>query len=147
METGTLEEFFAAQAEWSRSVFGADHERGPAGPLKHLAKEVVEAQANPGDLMEYVDCLFLVFDSCRRAGFNLEQLREGCWRKLAINKSRTWQKPTSDEPVEHVRDEARQVMPRVDGVSFRCECGCNVFTEIGTKRYRCNSCDATYQGE
>ena len=39
------------------------------------------------------------------------------------------------------------VMPRVNGKTFRCECGCNVFTEIGPLKYRCNGCRALYQGE
>jgi hypothetical protein len=39
------------------------------------------------------------------------------------------------------------VMPKVDGKHFRCECGCNVFTEYERYKYRCNSCYATYCGE
>lgn len=100
----TLEDFFHAQAAWSQATFGKDSERGPAGPLKHLAKEVKEALANPTDLMEYVDLQFLVFDALRRAGFTLEQLRHGCNVKLKINQARQWPKASSDEPVEHVRD-------------------------------------------
>ena len=30
-------EFAKAQAEWSQATFGLDSERGPVGPLKHLA--------------------------------------------------------------------------------------------------------------
>lgn len=40
-----------------------------------------------------------------------------------------------------------QVMPKVGGKSFRCDCGCNVFTKIGEYRYRCNACRTAYQGE
>ena len=40
-----------------------------------------------------------------------------------------------------------QVMPKVGGKSFRCDCGCNVFTKIGVYRYKCNACRAIYQGE
>jgi hypothetical protein len=31
--------------------------------------------------------------------------------------------------------------------SFRCTCGCNVFSVIGDHRYQCNSCLETYTGE
>lgn len=100
----TMESFFVEQAKWSQATFGTDKERGPAGPLKHLAKEVQEALACPGDLMEYTDLLFLVFDATRRAGFAYDQLLESAWKKLAINKARTWPKPSAcDEPVEHDR--------------------------------------------
>lgn len=96
--------FWAQQAEWSRATFGSDMERGPAGALKHLAKEVAEAQKSPDDIMEYVDCLFLTFDASRRAGFSYDELLAAAWRKLEINKARKWSKPTSDEPVEHDRN-------------------------------------------
>lgn len=95
--------FWHAHSEWSQATFGTDQERGPVGSLKHLAKEVQEVLADPTDIIEFADLLFLVFDSTRRAGFTPEQLIEAANAKLAVNKSRQWQKPTSDEPVEHVR--------------------------------------------
>ena len=40
------------------------------------------------------------------------------------------------------------VMPVVDGKSFRCDCRCNVFKRIiGTQVYVCNACGARYHGE
>ncbi len=46
----------------------------------------------------------------------------------------------------------KQVMIKLPGAqrSFRCEvqtCGCNVFTEISPKKYKCNSCGEQYLGE
>lgn len=41
----------------------------------------------------------------------------------------------------------RQVMPKVDGKSFRCACGCNVFTDTSVLHYTCNSCGAKFVGE
>ena len=100
-----IQRFWSAQAEWSRATFGEDHERDHFGPLKHLAKEAVEAQVRPPDFTEIADCLFLVFDAARRSGMTLETLISVAERKLIINKARRWNKPTTDEPVEHVRDE------------------------------------------
>ncbi len=40
-------------------------------------------------------------------------------------------------------------MPRINGVTFRCSCGCNVFRKL-VKRpevYVCNSCGDRYVGE
>jgi hypothetical protein len=71
--------------------------------LKHLAKEAVEAQVRPADTLEIADCLFLVFDAARRAGLTLEGLITVAEAKLLINKARKWSKPSSDEPVEHIR--------------------------------------------
>lgn len=101
------EKFWDEQAKWSRQTFGSDAERGPTGPLKHLEKEAREAQAEAekshDQHCEIVDCLFLVFDAARRAGLSHDEMFSLAFQKLNINKRRTWQKPTSDEPVEHVR--------------------------------------------
>lgn len=94
------------QAEWSQATFGADTERGPMGALKHLEKEARECQdavGTPELLEEMADCLLLLIDASRRARFSPTQLVEAALEKLEKNKRRTWPKPTSDEPVEHVR--------------------------------------------
>ncbi len=100
----TMHSFWEQQAEWSEATFGPTAERGPIGPLKHLAKEVQEVLKDPTDIMEFADCLFLVFDATRRAGFTFDQLRDAAFTKLEINKSRHWPKPSKgDEAVEHDR--------------------------------------------
>jgi dATP/dGTP diphosphohydrolase len=99
-----VQRFWNAQAEWSQATFGTDNERDHIGPLKHLAKEAVEAQVRPSDPVEIADCLFLVFDAARRSGMTLDTLISVAEQKLLVNKFRKWQKPTDDNPVEHVRD-------------------------------------------
>ena len=39
------------------------------------------------------------------------------------------------------------VMIKLDGNSFRCECGGNVFAKLRSGKYRCNSCEVLYEGE
>ena len=41
----------------------------------------------------------------------------------------------------------RQVMPIINGKAFRCDCGCNVFTEVDMLRFKCNGCGARWIGE
>ncbi len=92
------------QAEWSQATFGSDKERGPIGALKHLEKEAREAAANPSDVKEYADCLILLLDASRRAGFTLLDVVRAATEKMIENKSRQWPKPTvADMPVEHIR--------------------------------------------
>lgn len=99
-----LRAFWQSQAAWSEATFGTTAERGPLGPLKHLAKEVQEVIADPTDVTEFADCVFLVFDAARRAGFTYDELVAAAWTKLEINKARKWQVPTKgDEAVEHDR--------------------------------------------
>jgi hypothetical protein len=100
----TLERFWTEHADWSQKTFGSDIERGPEGPLKHLALEVQECMASPGDLEEYADLILLAFDACRRAGFDYSDLVLACYRKLEKNRVRRWQKAAPGEPTEHVRD-------------------------------------------
>lgn len=117
-------EFWYRQSLWSQQTFGLDRDRGPIGPLRHLEKEVKEAideVYNPeqGSLvidsyglqkvvdtglhMEIVDCFFLVTDAARRSGLDYNQFMDLVDQKLEINKNRTWNKSTTDEPVEHDR--------------------------------------------
>jgi hypothetical protein len=120
-----LSELVGDQAEWSQATFGTDQERGPMGALKHLEKEAREAQeaverisiaavANVGreeavgeakaELnSELADCLLLLLDASRRAGIKFATLVDHAKAKMIVNRQRTWPKPTSDEPVEHVR--------------------------------------------
>lgn len=87
--------------EWSEKTFGTSEERGPIGPLKHLQKEVEEALEAPDDASEYADCLILIIDAARRAGFDIDELLHATHCKMKINRHRKWAKPTSDEPIFH----------------------------------------------
>ena len=44
--------------------------------------------------------------------------------------------------------DSKDLMLRLDGKPFRCECGCNVFKQIGrdSGHYRCNACGTIYEG-
>lgn len=87
-------------AEWSQSTFG---NVGPVGPLKHLSKEALEAAAEPGDLSEWADMQFLLWDAQRRAGITDEQITRAMIEKLAVNKQREWPEPKDGEPRLHIK--------------------------------------------
>lgn len=40
-----------------------------------------------------------------------------------------------------------QVMPKINGKHYRCECGCNVFARTGPSRLECNGCQAKFSTE
>lgn len=96
---------FADHRRWSDKTFGPPNERGPIGPLKHLAKEVVEALEKPYDLFEYADCLLLIVDAAARAGFSWPILLNATAEKLARNQARRWPdwRGLPDLPVEHLK--------------------------------------------
>lgn len=71
-------------AEWSKATFG---NVGPVGPLNHLSKEALEAAAEPGDLSEWADMQFLLWDAQHRAGITDEQITQAMIDKLAVHKT------------------------------------------------------------
>ncbi|WP_259655578.1 DUF550 domain-containing protein [Klebsiella pneumoniae] len=89
-------------AEWSQATFG---NVGPIGPLKHLSKEALEAAAEPGDLSEWADMQFLLWDAQRRAGITDEQITQAMIDKLAVNKQRSWPEPKDGEPRLHINEQ------------------------------------------
>jgi len=97
-------------AEWSQSTFG---DVGPVGPLKHLSKEALEASAEPGDLSEWADMQFLLWDAQRRAGITDEQITLAMIEKLAINKARDWPEPKDGEPRLHIKKAPQQEDPQI----------------------------------
>lgn len=72
------------ETEFARASFVPN----PIGPLKHLSKEALEAAAEPGDLSEWADMQFLLWDAQRRAGITDEQITQAMIDKLAVNKQR-----------------------------------------------------------
>lgn len=95
-------------AEWSQATFGYV---GPVGPLKHLSKEALEAAAEPGDLSEWADMQFLLWDAQRRAGITDEQITQAMIDKLAVNKQRSWPEPKDGEPRLHIKEQPAPVVP------------------------------------
>lgn len=98
-----LIDLYNNHAQWSQATFGADDERGPLGPIRHLRKETYELEAAPTDPEEYADALLLLLDASRRAGISLADLIAAGRAKLEVNKARAWPDGNADQPVEHAR--------------------------------------------
>ncbi|HCM2976974.1 TPA: DUF550 domain-containing protein [Klebsiella pneumoniae] len=108
-------------AEWSQATFG---NVGPVGPLKHLSKEALEAAEQPGDLSEWADMHFLLWDAQRRAGITDEQITQAMIEKLAINKQRSWPEPKDGEPRLHIKERPRKKVDRCDVCTEGARGGC-----------------------
>ncbi|WP_275256090.1 DUF550 domain-containing protein [Citrobacter freundii] len=100
LESIAREQVRGEHAAWSQVIFG---DVGPVGPLKHLSKEAIEAAAEPGDLSEWADMQFLLWDAQRRAGISDEQITRAMVEKLAVNKQREWPEPKDGEPRLHIK--------------------------------------------
>ncbi|HBX3183034.1 TPA: DUF550 domain-containing protein [Klebsiella pneumoniae] len=110
-----------AHAEWSQATFG---NVGPVGQLKHLSKEALEAAAEPGDLSEWADMQFLLWDAQRRAGITDEQITQAMIEKLAVNKQRSWPEPKDGEPRQHIKERPRKKVDRCDVCTEGARGGC-----------------------
>ncbi|ELV2216463.1 DUF550 domain-containing protein [Escherichia coli] len=108
-------------AVWSQATFG---NVGPVGPLKHLSKEAIEAAAEPGDLSEWADMQFLLWDAQRRAGISDEQITRAMVEKLAGNKLRQWPEPKDGEPRQHIKTAHHSVLDRCDTCYEGARGGC-----------------------
>ncbi|ELG6863049.1 DUF550 domain-containing protein [Salmonella enterica] len=100
-------------AEWSDKTFG---DVGPVGPLKHLSKEALEVAAEPGDLSEWADMQFLLWDAQRRAGISDGEITAAMEEKLKVNMARQWPEPKDGEPRLHIKEQTAPVVP--DYASF-----------------------------
>ncbi|MHT06997.1 restriction alleviation protein, Lar family [Escherichia coli] len=95
-------------AKWSQDTFG---NVGPVGPLKHLSKEALEAAAEPGDLSEWADMQFLLWDAQRRAGISDGEITAAMEEKLKVNIARQWPEPKDGEPRLHIKEQPAPVVP------------------------------------
>ncbi len=89
-------------AAWSQETFG---DVGPVGPLKHLAKEALEAATAPDDLSEWADLQFLLWDAQRRAGISDGEITAAMEEKLKVNMARQWPEPNDGEPRQHIQND------------------------------------------
>lgn len=108
-------------AEWSQATFG---DVGPVGPLKHLSKEALEAAEQLGDLSEWADMQFLLWDAQRRAGITDEQITRAMIDKLAVNKQRSWPEPKDGEPRLHIKERPLKKVDRCDVCTEGARGGC-----------------------
>ena len=98
-------------AEWSDATFG---NVGPVGPLKHLSKEALEAAAEPGDLSEWADMQFLLWDAQKRAGISDDEITAAMEEKLRVNMARQWPEPKDGEPRLHIKEQSESVLPEIE---------------------------------
>ncbi|WP_407205289.1 DUF550 domain-containing protein [Citrobacter freundii] len=108
LESMAREQVRREHAAWSLTTFG---DVGPVGPLKHLSKEALEAAAEPGDLSEWADMQFLLWDAQRRAGISDGEITAAMEEKLKVNIARQWPEPKDGEPRLHIKEQPAPVVP------------------------------------
>lgn len=93
-----------AQREHSVDAFGPGNRS--KGVVDHIRKELVEIEAQPYDLEEWIDVIILAMDGSWRAGYEPEQIVQALSDKFEKNKLRVWpdwRTADPDKAIEHVR--------------------------------------------
>ena len=100
----TLADFLLRQWAWSKDTF--DPGRRTLGIIQHIKKELVEIEAKPEDLSEWIDVVILAMDGFWRHGGKPEDLMIALIAQQRRNFARTWPKPISEDvAVEHDRSD------------------------------------------
>lgn len=93
------------QRAWSERTFGPGNRA--KGVVAHIRKELLEIEADPGDLVEWIDVVILALDGAWRSGATPEQIISALDRKQRRNQAREWpdwRTVPEDQAIEHKRD-------------------------------------------
>lgn len=95
------------QRHFSLETFGPGQRT--AGVLDHIRKELLEIEAAPNDLAEWIDVAILAFDGAWRTGASPEQIVRALLDKQLKNEARKWPDWRTADPskaIEHERGTA-----------------------------------------
>lgn len=92
------------QRQFSLNTFGPGQRT--SGVCDHIRKELLEIEAAPNDLSEWIDVVILALDGAWRTGATPQQIAEALLSKQHRNERRTWPDWRTADPnkaIEHVR--------------------------------------------
>jgi hypothetical protein len=100
-----LSDYLKRQEEWSTRTFG--HAVRTKGICQHIRKELLEIEAAPHDLIEWVDVIILAMDGYWRAGGDPLHLMDLLQMKQDRNFARRWPypPPPEDQASEHIAED------------------------------------------
>jgi hypothetical protein len=103
------------QREFSERTFGPGTRT--TGIIDHIRKELREIEADPTDVIEWIDVAILALDGAWRAGYQPEQIIDALVAKQAKNEARIWPDWRTADPeraIEHDRAVDAQEPPKGD---------------------------------
>lgn len=92
------------QRAFSLNTFGPGTRT--SGVIDHIRKELAEIEADPTDIMEWVDVILLALDGAWRAGWEPKDIAAAIEAKQTKNEGRQWPDWRTVAPgkaIEHVR--------------------------------------------
>ena len=110
----------ARQKAFSEKTFGPGTRT--KGVVDHIRKELLEIEASPSDLTEWIDVVILGLDGAWRAGGSPEDIVRVLVAKQTKNEGRAWpdwRTAPLDKAIEHVRkDDTAQTVGWIERDSF-----------------------------
>ena len=91
------------QRVWSEKTFGPGERT--EGVIDHIRKELIEIEANPVDVSEWIDVVILALDGAWRAGWEPWHIVAALIAKQEKNEKRQWPDWRTAEPgkaIEHI---------------------------------------------
>ena len=92
------------QSKWSEQTFGPGDRT--QGVIDHIRKELIEIEADPSDISEWIDVVILALDGAWRSGAAPEQIVAALVAKQTKNELRKWPDWRTSDPnkaIEHDR--------------------------------------------
>jgi hypothetical protein len=111
-EPFSLLEHLTRQRNWSAKTFGPENRW--KGVVDHIRKELVEIEATPNDLEEWIDVVLLALDGAWRSGATPEQIiaaLDGKQRKNEARQWPDWRTVAADAAITHVKNAEPGPMP------------------------------------
>lgn len=97
-----LDRYIDRQKRWSEKTFGPGMRT--KGITAHIRKELEEIEAEPDDVVEFVDVIILALDGAWRAGYSAAEIVAALQSKQEINFARDWPEPgPEDRPNFHIK--------------------------------------------
>jgi hypothetical protein len=94
--------YVEAQKQWSKKTFG--EMRRTKGIVEHIRKELLEIEAAPDDLTEWIDVIILALDGYWRHGGHSSELLYRLLDKQRKNFARQWGDASDpNKATEHIR--------------------------------------------
>lgn len=93
------------QRDWSGKTFGPGSRS--KGVVEHIRKELLEIEAEPTDLTEWIDVAILALDGAWRTGATPQQIIDALVAKQTKNEARVWpdwRTMSEDKAICHVKE-------------------------------------------
>jgi hypothetical protein len=127
------------QRNWSSETFGPGSRA--AGVVDHIRKELVEIEADPGDLKEWIDVVILALDGAWRSGASPKDIVSALVAKQTKNEGRNWPDWRTADPSKAIQHDRAKDPEKIKCDRWSCKDG--VVVGPYDHEMTCGKCNGT----